>query len=327
MIVTVADRSEVAVARRAAAATARDLGLDSAREAKVALIATEMATNLVKHARSGEIVVGRFADRSGEGLELLSIDGGPGIADLAHALADGVSTAGSPGSGLGAIRRQADQFAAFSRPGKGTVVMARVARPDGKARVGGFVLGSVVNPIPGETVCGDAWGFGSGREGPTLIVIDGSGHGREANRAAETALDTFHANIDRNPVQLMERIHAALASTRGAAVALARPRDGDDSLAFVGVGNITGAVVAGGSEKRFVSHGGVAGHLRPRIHEFSYPWPEGGLVILHSDGISARWSLESYPGLAAAHPSVVAGVLYRDFRRGRDDVSIVAMRR
>jgi hypothetical protein len=62
------------------------------------------------------------------------------------------------------------------------------------------------------------------------------------------------------------------------------------------------------------------------ITEFTYPWPDDALLILHTDGLSGRWSLDAYPGLARRHPSLVAGVLFRDWDRGRDDVTVVAAR-
>jgi hypothetical protein len=68
-----------------------------------------------------------------------------------------------------------------------------------------------------------------------------------------------------------------------------------------------------------VSHNGTAGHVAPRIREFVYDFTVDPLVILHSDGLTSRWDLAAYPGLAMQHPSLVAGVLLRDHRRGRDD--------
>ena len=47
---------------------------------------------------------------------------------------------------------------------------------------------------------------------------------------------------------------------------------------------------------------------------------------MHSDGLTTHWTLERLPGLAARHPSLIAGVLYRDFKRGRDDVTVVVAR-
>ena len=95
---------------------------------------------------------------------------------------------------------------------------------------------------------------------------------------------------------------------------------------FVGVGNIGAVLANGGEARRMASYNGTAGHVAPRIREFTYPFTGRPLVILHSDGLSARWEIDAYPGLAASHPSLVAGVLFRDHRRGRDDATVVAMR-
>lgn len=322
MIATVADPSQIAEARRAAVNLAQARGLDEAARGRVALVATEMATNLVKHAGKGQIVIAGFADRDGVGVELLSLDKGPGIADLGRALADGFSTAGSPGGGLGAIRRQADDFAIWSRPGLGTVAMARFRGGPGS---GQMRLGAVAEPFPGETVSGDGWEVALAANGPTLMMADGSGHGSAAAIAAEAAAKAFRGHVNEDPGRLMGAIHRALAPTRGAAVAIARVDARQRVVRFVGVGNIAGALVEGGAMRRMVSHNGTAGHVAPRIHEFTYPWNGGGTIILHSDGLSAKWDLAAYPGLAATHPSLIAGVLFRDHRRGRDDASIVAM--
>ena len=75
-----------------------------------------------------------------------------------------------------------------------------------------------------------------------------------------------------------------------------------------------------------VSHNGTVGHIAPRIREFTYDFAGNPLVILHSDGLTSRWDLAAYPGLASQHPSLIAGVLLRDHRRARDDASVVAVR-
>ncbi len=323
MITAVADPSQVAEARRTAVNLAQARGLEEASRGRVALVATEMATNLLKHAGRGEIVISGFADRDGVGLELLALDKGPGIADLGRALEDGVSTSGSPGTGLGAMRRQADDFAIWSRPGLGSAVMARFRAGAGS---GPMRLGAVVAPFPGETVSGDAWEAAAVPEGPTLMMADGSGHGAPAALAAEAAARAFKGHAHQDPDRLMATIHRALAPTRGAAVAIARVDARRHVVRFVGVGNIAGAVAEGASMRRMVSHNGTAGHVAPRMREFAYPWHGGGTVILHSDGLSAKWDLAAYPGIAAAHPSLIAGVLFRDYRRGRDDATVVVAR-
>jgi anti-sigma regulatory factor (Ser/Thr protein kinase) len=327
MIVEVADPSQVSVARRAAADAAHARGFDEACTGRVALVATELATNLVKHAAGGAIVIDTYADSSGSGIELLALDKGGGIADLARAFEDGVSTAGSPGTGLGSIRRQADQLNVFTRPDLGTAIAARIANCAASETDGPAVLGAVALPVAGELVCGDGWAFAATAKGPTVVVADGSGHGPAAGTAAQAALRAFHARVEDECTEILAQMHRELAPTRGAAVAVARVDLAARVVRFVGVGNIAGAIVApGGSVRRMVSHNGTVGHVAPRIREFSYPWTDGSLVLLHSDGLSGKWDLAAYPGLAASHPSLIAGVLFRDFRRRNDDATVVAMR-
>lgn len=327
MLLEVADTSQVSAARRAATQLAQARGFDETKVGRVALIATELATNLLKHAERGEIVVDTFADASGSGLELIALDRADGIADLGHALRDGTSTAGTPGTGLGAIRRQADQLNIFTRPQRGTAIAARILDADLRPLKGGVELGAVAAPYPGETVSGDAWSFAATPHGPTLFLADGSGHGLLAHKAALAALSVFQDGAGGDPVTLVQDMHRALAPTRGAAVALARFDVAARVVRFVGVGNIVGAVVAPDAQvRRMVSHNGTVGHVASRITEFSYPCPPGSLIVLHSDGLSAKWDLQPYAGLAAAHPSMIAGVLFRDFRRKHDDATIAVMR-
>jgi anti-sigma regulatory factor (Ser/Thr protein kinase) len=322
---SVRDASEIGEVRRAAAGLARRRGLAEDLVGRLALVATEMATNLLKHGGGGFVVVSRFADADGSGLELLALDKGPGMADVARCLIDGFSTAGSPGTGLGAITRNSDRYAIYSRPGLGTAVMARFVTRDA-ASVRGFEFGAVIDAYPGESVCGDGWVAGNSRSGLTMLLVDGSGHGPLAAHAAETARRVFADNIEKECVPLVEVIHRALAPTRGAALAVARIDAGARLVRFVGLGNIGAVLASGAGCRRMASYSGTAGHVAPRIREFAYPFTDRPLVILHSDGLSARWEIDRYPGLLASHPSLVAGVLFRDHRRGRDDAAVVAMR-
>ncbi|MGE5538865.1 MAG: anti-sigma regulatory factor [Gemmatimonas sp.] len=327
MVVEVAEPTDVAAARRAAVEAAKALGFDELRCGRVALVATEMASNLIKHAPGGRILVSSYSDSSGTGVEVMALDKGEGIADVDRALEDGFSTAGTPGGGLGAMRRQADEFVLFSRPGSGTAAIARVAGPAGGNRQVAAVVGAVTVPYPGETVCGDAWAIVQSREGPTVMVADGSGHGPMAEVAARAAVEAFLASAaDGSCVRIIEDIHRALAPTRGAAVAVARVDAARRVVRYVGLGNIAGALVSGGEVRHMVSHNGTAGQIAHRIREFEYPFSSPATVILHSDGLSSRWDLSAYPGLAFSHPSVIAGVLLRDWSRERDDASIVVMR-
>ncbi|HEY2618891.1 MAG TPA: ATP-binding SpoIIE family protein phosphatase [Acetobacteraceae bacterium] len=324
MFTAVADPSQVAEARRLVSALAGRIGLPRARIDQIAIVVTELATNILKHGGGGHIHAVRCDDAEGTGLELLALDRGPGMADVNRCMQDGYSTAGSLGNGLGAIARLADTIRIYSQPGQGSAIMVRfIERPPPGART---LLGAVLAVYPGEQVCGDDWTWKDTVNGRTVMLVDGSGHGMEAARAADIAIRAFSQDADATCEALVERIHRTLAPTRGAALAVARIDTAARVVRFVGLGNISAVLVNGGKARHMVSHNGTAGHVAPRIREFTYEFSGEPLVIMHSDGLTSRWDLAGYPGLAAQHPSLVAGVLLRDNRRGRDDASVVAMR-
>jgi anti-sigma regulatory factor (Ser/Thr protein kinase) len=323
--ILLADASGVAEARRQAGAFAVRLGFDSGDAGRVELVATELATNIVKHGRGGQILVGD--DEAG--LTLLALDSGPGIANLSEALTDGFSSAGTPGTGLGAIMRQSQTAQIATWPGLGTAVLARLEKGRRDSRRGDAppLIGAVELSFPGEDVCGDAWSTERSGDVVSLIVADGLGHGQHAARASNEALEVFHRHAAHGLPTLLDYVHGGLRATRGAAVAIARYAAGSGRLEFGGIGNIAGAIVSPTNVKRLVSMPGTAGHNARKIQTFDYPFTSDDLLILHSDGLGTSWSLDRYPGLASMHPTLIAGVLCRDFWRQRDDVTVVVARR
>ena len=325
----IADASQIGAARRAAAELASSLGFDETRMGQVSLIVTEAGTNLVKHGGGGQILLRGVEEADCRHVEIVALDRGPGMANVARCLEDGYSTAGSPGTGLGALRRLSCELDIYSRVGHGTAVLARVGdrtcQPGAHGRrgieIGGFCL-----PMPGEETCGDAWEEEPRIGGTTLLVADGLGHGPGAAEAAKEAVKAFRALRGRPPAERLETIHAALRSTRGAAVAVADVDLETRVVRFAGLGNISARLVGEGRVRHLVSHNGTAGHAARRIDEFTYPWAARDLLVMHSDGLATQRDLDAYPGLLERHPSLVAAVLYRDFTRGRDDVAVVIAR-
>jgi len=320
-----ADPSLVGAARRATVELGARIPFDEKRVGREALIATELASNLVKHARDGELLVRALgSDRRG-GLELLAIDRGPGIPNLAEALRDGVSSAGSPGTGLGAVRRLADEHDIDSRVDQGTVVMARLYAATAARKPRVVSVGVVCQPHPGETLCGDAWDVVHVQHGCRLIVADGLGHGAHAAAAAQTAVAVFHSEPRASPAEVLASAHAAMRATRGAAVFVAEVDRRRGEIRYAGIGNIAAVVLSQGNDRNLVSHNGTVGQEMRKPQQFAVPWPDDALLIVHSDGLGTKWDLGAYPGLAWRHPTIVAGTLYRDFQRGRDDVTVVAV--
>jgi anti-sigma regulatory factor (Ser/Thr protein kinase) len=318
----ITETSQIADARRQALALGEAGGLDETDCARGGIVITELATNLLKHGGGGELLVALCDGAGGTGLELLALDRGPGMADVGSCLADGYSTSGTRGHGLGAVVRQSQSLEIVSWPGRGTAVLARLTKARPRTEPVRPDWGAVSVAKPGEDACGDAWSAQDTAAGRTLLVVDGLGHGSEAAQAAMEAVRIFHRNSNRPVPELLDYLHAGLRSTRGAALAVARFDADRRKVIYAGIGNISGVIVADGSVRRMISHNGTAGHHARKIQAFEYPF-DGGLVIMHSDGLSANWALESYPGLAAAHPTLIAGVLYRDCRRQRDDATVL----
>jgi len=312
------DPSGVAPARRAAERVADSLGLDEQRRGEVAIVATELATNVVRHAGAGEVVLRATPGDRGS-VDAIAWDNGPGIANPVRARGDGYSTAGGAGTGLGAIDRLSSSLDLQAAHAQGTVIVARVGDDQGAPDVDGLALA-----MTGETSCGDAWG--QVREGDlvTVVLADGLGHGDDAAAASNAAVREIRTGLSAGA--LVERIHGALQSTRGAAAAVARLNVRTGALDFAGIGNISAAIVDGAQSKSLASMPGTLGHRVLRFRSFTGEVPPGGLLVLHSDGCRSGWDLSKYPGAQRRDPLVIAALLIRDFERGRDDVSVVVAR-
>jgi anti-sigma regulatory factor (Ser/Thr protein kinase) len=326
--IAIDDSSQIGEARRSATAIATASGLTEVEAGKLAIIATEAATNISKHATRGEIILRSVVGYGMCGVDLIAIDAGPGISDVDRALGDGYSTAGTSGHGLGAMARLATGFDIYTGPGVGTVLCARIESERTKVhRQPAFELGVVRVAKHGESECGDDWGIVVSDGGRvSLVVADGLGHGASAAEASRRAVAVAAENAAEAPAAVVAAMHAGLRPTRGAAVAVAELIPSERAVRFAGLGNISGAIAGPTDAHSFVSHNGIAGHEMRKIQEFTYQWPMDSLLVMHSDGVSARWDLGRYPGLASRHPSVVAGVLYRDYSRGRDDALVVVVR-
>jgi anti-sigma regulatory factor (Ser/Thr protein kinase) len=326
----VEDFAHVAAVRREAQRAAQSLDFSEARAGQVALIVSELGTNLVKHATRGEILLRMTDEHVSDrvGLEVLALDHGPGIPDVALSAQDGYSTAGSLGHGLGAIRRQSDFLDIYTQP-SGTAILARIGRdarpaPERRSRL---EIGAVQVNATGERVSGDDW-MTRMRDGRfSLLMADGLGHGLAAHEAARRAVTEFDRLHDEESSTIVGALHAALRSTRGAAVAVAILDIDRGVVRYSGLGNIAGVILAPGSRGHsMVSQNGTAGLTATRIQEFQYPFSPESILLMHSDGLGTHWDLAAYPGLRSHHSSLIAGVIYRDFSRRRDDVTIVVVK-
>lgn len=328
IVIPVSDVSQAGEARRAASALAARHGFSEEAQGKVALVVTEAARNLAIHAKQGELVVTPIEAAGVGGVEILALDRGPGMTDVARCMADGYSTAGTAGEGLGAMARMSSTFDIFSLPGVGTALLARLwARPrPGGAQAGCLDLGAVSLPKSGEEACGDGYAIDQESGRCRIMVVDGLGHGPGAATAAQEAIRIFERSAGEGPVATLQAAHAGMRHTRGAAMAVAELNPETRQIRYAGIGNIVSSLISEKQRLNMVSLNGTVGHQVRQVQEFTYPWIEHALLVMHSDGLGTHWKLDSYPGLAAREPTLVAGVLYRDFSRGRDDVTVLVAR-
>lgn len=323
------EQSQISETRRLTNYAATAMGFNETDRGRISILVTELAGNLVKHAaRGGEFQLYRRGTGEYEGLEILSIDKGPGMTNIAECMRDGYSTAGSPGTGLGSVSRLSDYFEIFSSPAHGTIILSRVWLNKNRHRtpVEDYDFGAVAIPKTGEDVSGDKWAMKYNDRKILIMVSDGLGHGINASEASLEAVKAFDKCESVVLPEVMEAIHLGLKHTRGAAVALTEIDPDKNSVQYCGIGNITSAVVSPDASRSMVSHNGIVGHEVRKIHVFNYPWTHDSLLIMHSDGIGTRWNLDKYPGIIQRSSSIICSVLYRDFQRGNDDVTVLAIK-
>jgi anti-sigma regulatory factor (Ser/Thr protein kinase) len=326
----VREQSDIGECRRIAGRLAQAGGFDEEDVGRISIVATELATNLVRHAGGGEMLTQVLEDDVARQLEMVTIDRGPGMRDVEECMRDGFSTAGTAGTGLGAAWRLSASFDLFTEPGKGTVVLSRVARKrEAAARLPAqrrLEFGALCVPLAGESECGDSWRIADGGSSVSLLVADGLGHGALAAVAARAATDAFEEHPLEDPLAVVQNINRRLQGGRGAVAACARLRPEEGKLEYAGVGNICAAILEPPGARGLVSSNGTLGTPTPRARTFGYDYATDGLVVMHSDGLSARWRLADYPGLHLRHAAVIAGVLFRDCARQRDDATVLVAR-
>ncbi len=324
ILIPVSDHSQIGDARRQVIKLAASLGFSEVLAGKAAILVTELASNLAKHTTGGALLLKALNQNGADGIEVRALDKGPGMNNVAACMRDGYSTAGSAGTGLGAVSRLATQFDIYSLPQLGTAILTRLwtKLPDSYGTFPSLEAGAVCLPLATESQNGDGWASWHGPDSSRVLVVDGLGHGPLAEIAATEAVQIFLANPDLPLVRLVETLHASLLHTRGASVAVAEIDYAGKIIRHVGVGNIAGVIVSPDGQRGLVSLSGTVGHSMRKAVEFIYPYTAGDLLVMHSDGLTMHWSMGNYPGLFHRHPSLIAGRLYYDHARGTDDLTI-----
>lgn len=328
------DKSYSNIAKRDITRLVESYGFSPGDVGKVNIIISELVTNLVKFATEGGELLVKPLGSPVTGIEILCLDNGPGMSDPARMQEDGVSTYGSAGEGLGAIKRQSDEFDLYSQLGIGTVVLSRIYKTGRKkdlaADITRYEVGYVMVAKPGETFCGD--NFALAQRGPDLhlLALDGLGHGVNAHEASRQAAQLFMASPATAPAAALRYLHANIKQTRGAVGLVASISGGTQRISYCGVGNIAGKLfsqdssIPGAAYKNIISYNGILGHNVPNtLSNQQLEWGRSSMLILHSDGLKSRWDMSKFPSLNRQHATTIAAVLYKANSRKTDDTLVV----
>jgi len=321
----VESEAAMGLVRNLAAAAAHAQGFDRMHAKRVALVATAMATNLLKRTRSGRMLVQLMESGDLRGVELVATSG-PGMDETDHWKANGGSTGDEGDAGLAAIAHHSDLFDVYSVVGRGTVMMARLwGSEPATAADTRFRVGSMTEAIAGEVVSGDAWAVEQQGARVVALVADGLGHGPEAAAASAGAVRAFRQHHLRSVEDIASHIHGALHATRGAAIAVAEVDSDFGRVRFCGIGNIAARLIVAGGDHQLVSLYGIAGYQTATIRAFEGTWENGALLVIHTDGLSPKWDLGDYPDLHRHHPQLAAATVMRDAPRAADDALVLAL--
>lgn len=321
------DRSYYALLRKGIHKQALNAGFSEKKLAHIDLIVAEITSNLLKHTPGGEILCGIVGEGSQQYIEIISIDEGPGFNDLPSMLLDGVSTSNTLGYGLGSIKRMSDFFSIYSQKGWGSILVSRMNKEETKGLSQAVSVTSLVVAKPSETLSGDGCTYKTSERYFKLLLMDGLGHGPEANKAVMEGFNSFKLCPYHVPAEIIRFMHYPLKRTRGGVGTIVIYDLITRKYQILGVGNISTKLVGNIESKNVMSYNGIIGHNIPNT--MSSHEADGGdyrFIILCSDGIKSRWDISKFPMIKRYDPIFMAAAIYKDFARKTDDMSVVIIK-
>lgn len=291
------------------------------------IILTELGTNLLKYAQGKNYLLFRFlGDKNDpQGVEIGSINKEPHIANLQQFMADGVTTGTSLGIGLGGIRRLSDTSEFFSRKGLGTCLFSRkYIKSENIQPFNKNVFSWLCTPMRDYEYCGDAVRFKEEDEQQHILVADGLGHGKEADKASAIAAELFkYYSKDHNT--MFDLFHARMRGTRGAAVAMATYIPAEKKLLYTGVGNIAGRLYSTEGSKGLISYPGIVGGNMRKCNTLTFDTTEFSHLIMHSDGLRSISKVGNLAQLTTFSPLIISASIYSTLMRDTDDACIATL--
>jgi anti-sigma regulatory factor (Ser/Thr protein kinase) len=321
------DRSYFSILKKEIHAKATGAGFSERKVGEIDIIVAELVSNLVRHGGGGQLFVKLIEEAEIQGIEIISVDSGAGIADVNRVMEDGVSTKGSLGQGLGAIRRLSQVFQVYSQRNWGTIILVRVFNEElpGFRRPPKADIRYLALPKPGEEYCGDGFASVTTPQYIKLFFGDGLGHGPEAEKAVTMACDAFRKFTDPDPVEIIRYLNSEVKKSRGlvGTAAVFDVRGG--SWRICGVGNISTRMYNGAIPKNYMSYNGIIGLNVPNtLNAQVAAYEKGQVLVMCSDGLKSRWDLLKFPSIFRHDPSILLAALIKDFARYTDDMSAMA---
>jgi len=327
----VVDDSSQVLLRSKLRAISRRMGfIDHVRE-RMELVCNEMATNQRKYTCGGHIQIWEVTSGV-RALDIFAIDYSNGISDLKAARADGFTTAGTMGRGLGAIGRLSHDSAIYSLPKgqvhdgpwHGTAIWSRFYL-DKETAHRPYQVGIFLRALHDDIYNGDAIYLSEYRDQLRWLHMDGLGHGQEA--AEVVAGMGVHLNNAETLPDVLDLASRRMRGGRGAVAILGELNMADGGVTLCGVGDMMAATISEHDKRSVTFAPGVLGHSYRQFEMSSYDL-SGGLVLLTaSDGLRRSWSEHSFPGLWQLHPQLIALLLGSVVVRTSDDKSIFIVRK
>jgi anti-sigma regulatory factor (Ser/Thr protein kinase) len=320
--------AEIRRAEDSARNLAASIGFSAQDCQEIALVVTELASNLIKHAGGGTLRLMVNAAEGRTGIRIESEDLGPGIPDFDRALTDGYSSAGSLGTGLGAVNRLMDELELRPLPAGGAhIVCQRWLRSStAVAAVRWLEFGAATRSYRYQRENGDAFVVRQWNGGALAGVIDGLGHGPFAQRASQAARQYVEQHFDRPLEDLFRGAGRACRATRGVVMALARFDFAPQTLAVATVGNIEVRILGGASPVNLIVRRGIIGLNAPQPAPTTCPWTTGSLLVMHSDGVSSRWNWNHFRDLVQESSGTIAQRLLVAHGTTEDDATVLVVR-
>jgi anti-sigma regulatory factor (Ser/Thr protein kinase)/serine/threonine protein phosphatase PrpC len=328
-ILSICRDADIILARAKGEELALTIGMDKDQVTDIAIAISELASNLIKHrVIEGKIIIREIGREGRKGIEVISSDLGPGIADVGKAMTDGYSTAASLGIGLPAVNRLMDEFEIRSNIGEGTLVTTRKwEKPESSyMSVQGLELSVFSRPLPGQRYNGDSYFIKRYEDKVIFAVIDGLGHGKYAQEASQSAVDCLENSYRRPFTEIFQLCHQRLKKTRGAAMSLCCINLKDRVMTHTGIGNVQTRVYSSEATPAPFCINGTLGVAMPRVKVDDYPLPQNYLTIMFSDGISGRFSLDNFPGFLSLKAQRLAKQIMDNHSRDNDDATVIVSR-